>query len=251
MNALNKLAFIPLFLFIGLTSCRPHWEVNESYTGNKTLLAANASRPDMEAIISPYRDSLDYVMNEVLCQSANEFIINRPESNLGNWASDVLLECARAQYNGTIDAAMFNTGGLRTALPTGNITRGKIFELMPFDNELVLVTLPYNEVREMLTYLAVKGGEPVSEIQLKIKDGTYNQVRIGNKELEERSYVILTNDYLSNGGDKMYFFTEGRRLNRTPLDIKVRDVVIDYCRSQGKSGKSITGIKDGRISHEN
>jgi 2',3'-cyclic-nucleotide 2'-phosphodiesterase (5'-nucleotidase family) len=251
MNALNKLAFILLFLFLGLSSCRTHWDLKDSTSGTMTLLAANAARPDMEAIISPFRDSLDYVMNEVLCQSTNDFIIDRPESNLGNWASDVLLESARAIYDGHIDAAMFNTGGLRTALPKGDITRGKIFELMPFDNELVLVTIPYTEVLEMLKYLAVINGEPVSDIRMQIKNETYDQVLIGNKELEERSYVILTNDYLSNGGDKMYFFTEGRRLSRTPLDIKVRDVVLDYCKAQGKSGKSISGTKDGRISHGN
>ena len=212
-----------------------------------TLLGDSASRADLEEIISPFRDSLDQVMNKVLCQSEVQMLIDRPESNLGNWASDLLLEKARMENDVPIDAAMFNTGGLRTALPIGPITVGKIFELMPFDNELVLVTIPYNEVQEMLAYLAAKGGEPVSDIRMVIKDGIVIEARIGGNPIEERPYTILTSDYLSNGGDKMYFFTEGRRMERRALGIKIRDAVMSYCEKKGLAQESIKSFRDGRI----
>jgi len=246
---MRNLTYISTILLLILTSCASHWEIQDSSSENMTLCSTAGTRTDIEAIIIPYRDSLDQVMNEVLCKSKSELVIDRPESDLGNWVTDLLLAQARMNHDGKIDAAMFNTGGLRAAIPAGDVSRRHIFELMPFDNELVLVTIPYIEVIAMTEYLALKGGEPVSDIRLIIEDGMVKESLIGGNPIEDRSYTILTSDYLSNGGDKMYFFTEGHRSERIAPDIKVRDAVIEQCIQMGNKEEAIEGHKDGRISY--
>lgn len=68
------------------------------------------------------------------------------------------------------DFAVFNTGGLRRPLPLGNITRGDVFELMPFENELVILTMNGEAVKKLVNFIATKGGAPVSGLRLRIQD---------------------------------------------------------------------------------
>ena len=50
-----------------------------------------------------------------------------------------------------------NTGGLRNILPKGEVTRGDIYKLMPFENELVVIELSKNEFKGLLEYLVSRG----------------------------------------------------------------------------------------------
>ena len=59
----------------------------------------------------------------------------------------------RPSNNHHIDFCLLNNGGLRTSLPQGNITRRKIFELMPFENELVVVTISKEKMTDLKAYL--------------------------------------------------------------------------------------------------
>ena len=61
------------------------------------------------------------------------------------------------------DICIMNTGGLRNILPKGEITRGDIYKLMSFENELVVLELTENEFKGLLEYLVSRGGEPFSE----------------------------------------------------------------------------------------
>jgi 2',3'-cyclic-nucleotide 2'-phosphodiesterase (5'-nucleotidase family) len=205
---------------------------------------------EMESIISPYRSELEQEMNTILCVSENAMVRARPESELGNFVSDLCLARVRSLSNEPIDCALFNYGGLRTALPKGAITRGKIFELMPFENELVIVELPVSAMYEMMEYLAFTGGEPLSDIQLHVKAGRVVSAQVQGQDLTERTYRVLTSDYLAGGGDKMVFLTEAQRVDMQKLGLKIRDAILDHCEALGKSGGKIDKQLDGRISIE-
>ena len=51
---------------------------------------------------------------------------------------------------------------------------------------------------------------------------------------------VLTSDYLSNGGDKMYFFKDKEQKK---AGIKLRDAIINYCNSMD----TISSALDNRI----
>lgn len=185
-------------------------------------------------------------MNEVLAVSTTSLERGLPESKLGNfYRMHVCLSCKRK--NMQADFAVFNTGGLRRPLPSGNITRGDVFELMPFENTLVILSMNGGDVKKLVNFIATKGGAPVSGIQLRIQDSVATNVFINNVALDTtKIYRVLTSDYLANGGDAFPFVTDK---NWDAVNLKVRDALIEYLISQTKAGKKINVDLDGRITY--
>jgi 2',3'-cyclic-nucleotide 2'-phosphodiesterase (5'-nucleotidase family) len=133
---------------------------------------------------------------------------------------------------------ILNNGGLRTALPKGEITRGKIFELMPFENELTVITLTGSNAMRMFEYLAGSGGAPVAGIKMGIDNGKPVHVYLGTESFDSlKTYRVVTSDYLANGGDKYSFFKQP--LAREDLGIKVRDAIIHFIEKEKKTGKNV------------
>lgn len=163
-------------------------------------------------IAKPYKIKIENEMNEVLTFSKLDLRKGQPESLLGNWTADICLEIAQLIYKGDIDVAMFNNGGLRSSLSKGEITKGDIFQLMPFENELVVVDLNKNEFKFFVEYYMKTGGQPI---------GFSNQF-----SLNDSIFSILTTDYLVNGGDEMIFY---KNKDYTSTGLKMRDAIIDYC----------------------
>jgi 2',3'-cyclic-nucleotide 2'-phosphodiesterase (5'-nucleotidase family) len=250
MNLNRHILFISILI---LSACRSSYSVCDSSNRYEAVDSSEIEKDEkLETIIGPYRSSLEKEMNLVLCQNEKAMIKRRPESELGNFVADLCLVRSRALYDGKIDGGLFNTGGLRTALPQGDITVGKIYELMPFDNELVVVSLPYDEVMAMMEYLASRGGEPISDMSIIIEiDGSSSQEKIGSRNIEERDYNIVTSDYLAGGGDNMVFLTAGHRKSITSLGLKIRDAILDECREFGLKKEPINTQLDGRIKTRN
>lgn len=200
-----------------------------------------------EAMIAPYRDSLELTMNMVLVQNKEELTRGIPESTLGNLISDLLLERAVTEMADSLlpDFCLINIGGLRVDLPQGDITISKVFELMPFENELDIIKLPPQKMQEMLDYLKSKGGQPIAGMELKITSDGYN-CSINEEPLDESSsYYVVTSDYLADGGDKMDFFKEPEE--RIKTGIKIRDAIMDHFRIVGLSGNALESKLDGRL----
>jgi len=259
-HILLRLIIKYLFLFsivFNFISCKPttHFTstpINGSYE--------NLSQAD--SLIQPYKTKLDAEMNEVLVISAEEFPkeSGKAETKLGNLVADLCLEIGNQLYNpsdgDSIDFCLLNNGGLRTSLPKGKITRGKIFELMPFENELVVVTIPGNRYNKLIKYL-LNNPQPIAgsfsikyepnpdKKSIKHNESYFNATKNFNQNGEIR---ILTSDYLANGGDKMNFFLNPIKVE--PVGIKLRDAIIQYCKEQNILGKKLVGKINGRIRFE-
>lgn len=224
-------------------------KTNSTYRVKAKQISIDSTLQSLEAIetlIKPYKDSLDAEMNEVLVFSEKAMIKGTPESELGNFVADLSLEIANSIYQPTdgkkIDFCLLNNGGLRTSLPEGAITRGKIFELMPFDNELVVATINKDSLKTLIHYLNNVGGQPISGLKLdfsKTIDEILAQLKFGD------TVKVLTTDYLAIGGDKMNFFLNPLKYELT--EIKLRDAIIEYCMNEHKKGNKIIGILDNRI----
>jgi 5'-nucleotidase len=188
-------------------------------------------------------------MKEVLVISSDEFpkLRGKAQTKLGNLVADLSLEIANQLYKpidlDSIDFCLLNFGGLRTSLPKGEITRGKIFELMPFENELVVVTINQKNYNKFLEYIAKSGGQPIAGIQF--GHNKYPFKRDGLLIKEPDILKILTTDYLANGGDKMNFFLNP--IKTEPVGIKLRDAIIQYCISENKKGNQLVGKLDNRL----
>ena len=165
--------------------------------------------------ILPYKTELDAQMNTVLCYSSKDMRKSKPESLLGNWTSDVCLEMAQELYSDDIDLSFFNTGGLRSPLPQGEITKRDLFKLMPFENELVVLELNKVEMLDLKSYFNITEGQPIAFAD--------------NFTLNDTLFLVLTTDYLANGGDKMKFFKDK---TQHKVGVKMRDALINYCTRQ-------------------
>ena len=112
-------------------------------------------------------------MNLQIAELEDQLIKETPEGNLGNFVCDALFKKHvdyLAEDLQKADFVLLNNGGLRTNVPAGTLTIGKLFELMPFDNELVIVTLNSSSMAQLLDFIAKKGGMPVSQLNLKIQN---------------------------------------------------------------------------------
>ena len=227
-----KKYYIYLALLL-LFSCSPTYNLQSS---DGEIIGIKAS-PDSSvlAIIAPYQKGIESEMNEVLTYSKISLTKKGSESLLGNFVTDLCLNYADAHM------CVMNNGGLRTTIDKGKITRGKLYELMPFENELVVLELNKEDYLGLLEYICKRGGEPFSGAQIVMdKEGNIvSNTWPVNFENGEKVKVI-TSDYLANGGDKMSFF---HNKEQNKVGIKLRDAIIDYCTNTD----TISATLDGRI----
>jgi 2',3'-cyclic-nucleotide 2'-phosphodiesterase (5'-nucleotidase family) len=199
--------------------------------------------------ISPYKLSHDANMQIVIGQSEKALLKADLESTLGNFFCDaVMIETKKylAKDSVLLNAAVFNKGGLRNPLPQGNITIGNIFELMPFDNEVVILKLSGVQLKNMVDKISEKGGIPISGIRIIIKDNKPTQATINGQSIDESKYYwVVTSDYLANGGDNYIFFKNA--IEKKTTSILLRDMIITHCKSLTKKGELIKSQLDGRI----
>lgn len=253
MNLINcrRCCFLLLTLLLA-ASCSSHYQLTESvradYAINSSLI------PDSSIIKTylPYKSQLDAEMTKIIGHSAllmsKKSSDTLPESLLSNFFADAVLEEAK-KLDTAIDFAMPSTkGGIRVDLPKGPIRVSNIFELMPFENELVICTIKGTEAQRLFEFVAASNGQPVAGLQIKIKDKKPMEVLIGGKALElKRNYRVLTSDYVSNGGDNTLGFKNP--LEKKVLGLKVRDALINYVKYKHAEGKMITAQLDGRITY--
>ena len=83
---------------------------------------------------------------------------------------------------------VMNIGGIRNLLNQGEITFSSIYEISPFQNALVVVTVTGDVLLELFEQIAAVHGEGISGAQLEIsKDGKQLSAKVGGKEVDERA----------------------------------------------------------------
>lgn len=201
-------------------------------------------------IIAPYELQIKEEMEEILGVIPMELTLEKPESTLGNWMVDLLYEESKKHYQGAIDFAILNYGGVRiNSLPKGEIKRRKIFELMPFDNQCVIVEVEGDKVQELLNVIAADGGWPISkQLRFKIKSNKAQDILINKKPLAlEKKYMIAMPDFIAKGGGHCSFLENRMRIS---TDQMIRDLIIDCIIERNKHKNEIKTTKDGRLTFE-
>jgi 2',3'-cyclic-nucleotide 2'-phosphodiesterase (5'-nucleotidase family) len=199
--------------------------------------------------IKPYQSSMESKMNVVIGRTAHVMEKGQPESTLGNLVADLCLDTIRKlNLNQSLlmpHICILNSGGLRSALPEGDIRLRNLYELMPFENELVVLKLTAPQMDELIRYIISKGGVPMSGIRINLSYDTIPVVQIGDQTLNTTAeYWVVTSDFLASGGDGMSMFTEAAETIKT--GIKVRDAIHGYFYNALKNNITVSSLKDGR-----
>lgn len=230
--------------------------VKTSVTSQNISITKDINPVDSQLIqiYLPYKNILEKDMSRVISYSETAMDKDKPESTLTNFLADLLIEEGRIEAEKLrLDfhpqVSYFNYGGIRAPIPKGNITVGNIFELMPFENELVFVRLTGKQLQEFLDIIASKGGDSVGGVRFVISNQKAIDVKIeGEKLMPESNYWIVTNDYIANGGDGMEIFNARQEIINTSE--KIRDVIISYLEKKQNQGKELHAELDGRIRNE-
>lgn len=229
-----------LIAVIAFASCKTQTYVSDIDTSYHQVNKYVKSDQRIEDIISTYKGDLDAQMNVVIGRSDVLLEKAKPESSLGSWFCNILLDEARKIYSDDIDFAIQNYGGLRIgSIPAGNISVGKIYELMPFDNQLIVIEMNGEAVHEMALAMLKKGGWPISKnIQIHGSDDSVSEVYIADKLVHKDSlYQVALPDYVANGGDNMKFLRTYHHLTK---DTMIRDVVINHLKKHIGQDRLIT-----------
>lgn len=240
-----------LFLFIlGLfVACSPQkWVLVDSVAINIPIDSTTdkLASKEMEQFIAPFKENIDKEMSQVIGKSAFTMRAGKPESLLSNWNADVYLRAASKFLQEDIDMAVVNMGSLRAPITKGDITVGSIFQLMPFENELVVLWLKGSEIKKLFSIFAQEGGQGIAGATLKIKDNQIAESAIQGKKIEDdKEYSIATNDFLAGGNDRMLPLATPEK--RVDTGLKIRNILMEEVIKTNQKGEEIRANLDGRI----
>lgn len=178
----------------------------------------------VEALIRPYRRRLHERMSMVLATSPVALVRQRPESRLGSLVAEACLGRMRA-LGWKVDLFVTNLRGIRKDLAAGGIRIRDVYEILPFDNILVRLSVRGDVLRRVLEAMVRKGGEPVAGVRVvATPSGRLRGAWIQGEPLDEKkTYILGTSDYLSKTG-WMAKAVQGIRLDST--DLTLRDAMI-------------------------
>jgi 2',3'-cyclic-nucleotide 2'-phosphodiesterase (5'-nucleotidase family) len=240
--------FIFLF-FLVVLSCRTSY-TSQSVVYNNYRIAGTQAVTDssLSFLLKPYADSVNKSMNAVIGFVETSLEKQQPEGTLGNVMADALLYQARIKFNLPVSVAMMNNGGVRlNQLPGGPLTKGKVYELMPFDNLLVVQQLTGSQLQVLLNHIANRNGWPIAGARFVIKDKTATNVLINGEPLDnQKQYFVANTDYIVNGGDNVEILKTIPQNNKGYL---IRDALIEYFSSFKAKGQSITSRLENRITN--
>lgn len=228
--------FIACFVFLNIISCGNSTYYVTKIEGKRTTITnEHVANAEIENYIKPYREHIDADLNTVLayCPETLDKSKGKWQTNIGNFLADISVEKSNPifekRFQKSIDFCLLNNGGIRTIIPKGNVTARNAYEVMPFENSAVIVALKGTEVVTLCKYIIVeKKPHPISGITFTInKNQEPQNIKVKDNNLDlNKTYYVLTSDYLSNGGDNMTFFKLATE--KFDIDYKLRNILIDY-----------------------
>lgn len=235
--------FIIVAIVVAITMYHNKQQSSAPTISDISLIAVDGSlRHDaMATLIAPYKAQKDSAMNIIVGQATETMEVAKPESSLTRLIADVLLAEAR-KVDPEVHMAVTNIGGIRRPLFQGNITIGDVYEILPFDNSLLILEYKGETIIELANAIASKGGESISGIKLDIHDGKASNILINNQPINpERIYKVVTTDYLSWGNDQLAPLAN--HIQSTPLNLMMRDAMLNYLNDHN----ILLAPKDNRI----
>jgi 2',3'-cyclic-nucleotide 2'-phosphodiesterase (5'-nucleotidase family) len=233
------------FLFV---SCDPTY-VPRSMSHRRHSISPSVKEDSaLLRLIHPYGDSIRTKMEQVVGTLGMNLDKAMPSSSLGNFMADAYLNMARKNFTQPIAAALVNYGGIRlNQLSAGPVTCSEVFELMPFDNLLVLQELTGHQLQLLLDLTASRGGWPVAGLTMRIKHKKAVDILIGGEPLDpQKKYWIVNSDFVASGGDNAAML---KVLPQVSNGYLVRDAIFDYIQTFTREGKPILVSAEKRVMH--
>ncbi len=189
-----------------------------------------AKDPDQSALIAAYERVAAPMMNRPvgrITATMERIEIPTADTALGNLVADAMLAAARTGDKGGAEIAFTNPGGIRMTLAKtndeGTVTYGDLFATLPFGNSLVTTTLTGAEIYAILErqwagqskpkVLQVSAGFGYAWRETAAPGARVDpaSIKLNGEVIDPaRSYRVVINDFLADGGDGFVQFKAGR-----------------------------------------
>lgn len=202
-----------------------------------------APDPEMARQLDAYRDSLNEVMGRKVASVQDTLQFGKPEAALNNMVADALRFQAASTLRRFVHMGIIGEESFRLYFVPGELTVGDVYEFMPYDNHLVVLSMSGELLMTLIKQVAEMGGAPVSGVRFRIdENGDPNSVLVNAEVIDpDEEYLVATSSWAANGGDKFPALWDAS--DRTDLEISIQDVYINYFRNQVE----LTASTDGRI----
>lgn len=249
--------YCSIFIALGVaalaTSCKSHHYAMESAIFSSLLVDSryDANTPaDVTAFMAPYKASVDSAMSPVVGCVACDMSADRPESKLSNLLADILVWAGK-DFGEKPVMGLYNIGGIRASLSKGDVTKGDILDVAPFENKLCFMTLKGSQLTTLFQQIAGTGGEGVSgSVRSEItEDGKLVSLTINGEAVNpDADYRVATIDYLAEGNDGLKVLKDGtdRRI-LTDKSNNLRIIIENFFREKAKAGIAVDSKVEGRI----
>lgn len=183
---------------------------------------------EFAALITPYRQSVDSMRSMKI--GVTPYAYDRTSAEMLNLMSDFVKVRGAELCGKPVDLAIMNKGGIRNSLANGDITKGEIIDIAPFDNSIVVMDIKGSDLLENLEIMAAQGGNGVSgnvKVLYDPNNFTLNSATIDGKPIDaNKNYRLATIDYLAAGNDYMTPLKRGVIISRSPEVLY--KILIDY-----------------------
>jgi 5'-nucleotidase len=232
-------ARIALFLSLGLglvAQSVPRFEKGQPLPVVDTV----QDDAEMAKLIAPLALELQATFGKELVLAPQGLFRGRggEENFLGYWVADLMRERAQQFIGVPVRFAITNSGGLRGNIRAGVVKIRDIYEVMPFENELVVAEYTGAEVLQIVKDgILRRAGEPCSGVCARVL-GTPDKPEFvitwsdGTPINPEETIKVALSDYLLSSGDTISTLRKGRRPITT--GIPLRELLIDECARLGK-----------------
>jgi len=172
--------------------------------------------PAVADVVGKYWNQISARYGEVIGQAGADFASRNDDEAEYHLVADAVRDTMGAEID------FENSGGVRSPLVAGQITRGDLIAMDPFGNTIITFKITGRELKDLLQRVA----PPVSGIRYRLQDGVLVEATVGGKPIEDdRIYSGVTNSYAAERDLKGI---ETTNTGRSRLD-----VLVEYVRSKG------------------
>lgn len=187
-----------------------------SWSGSLVRVTADYEKlapPGLSELVASFNLRLETEMNTVIGHTATDLSYPKDLRKttllpMGTFTAESMRAAAAA------DICVVNSGAIRTDIKSGDITRGEVFEALPYDNSVVTFTMTGKAVQAMLDHISAHPGEP-DGYQYAGITGTLNfvkgkaeNIQVAGQPLDpQREYRVSTSSFMANGniaGDLLF-----------------------------------------------
>ena len=170
---------------------------------------------------------------------------NGPRSKLGYLLTDAVLQSIDA------DIYLHNVvGGIRANLPAGEVTFGKIFNIMPFDNRVVVLELSGADLRRIMEEQAHRTGRRAGfsgmhvYVECESDQMTIRMNLANGHDIDDDETVrVAVSDFLALGGDGILVPVMPADGFDYSSDLPmIRDVLVEWFTKAGRQDGTLSGL---------